>query len=138
MTEEFDPYAGFVGLSLDSLDFVRYGVTFHVSGKVKEECKRYKLNASSNIALTEEEIFNPKTELDFARADTNTTNRLFSFLGQKIVEFKPLRKSRACKLRFSNGEIYIWENEDAIVDNLFIVTDISSGTDGAWWLIDDR
>ena len=137
MAKEFDPYSGFVGLELRSINFTRFSVNFDVEGTVNEEYKSYRLSASSNIALSEKEIFNPDTELDFSNPDTNTTNRLFSFLEQKITNFTPLRRYRACKLEFTMGSIFVWERMDEIVDNLFIATNTNIKSDETWWLIDD-
>ncbi len=137
MAEEFDAYAGFVGLELGAINFSRYGVNFDVQGKMNEGYKSYRLSASSNIALTEKDIFNPETELDFTNPSAPTMKRLFGFLEQKIITFIPLKRFRACKLEFTTGAIYVWEHMDAIVDNLFVATNTNTKSNETWWLIDD-
>jgi len=137
MSVPFDPYAGFIGLELRAINFTRYSVNFEVNGKIDGEFKSYRLSASSNISLTETEIFDPRTELDFTNPNANTMKRLFGFLEQKIVNFIPLKRFRACKLEFTTGAIYVWEHMDAIVDNLFIATNTNPKSNETWWLIDD-
>ena len=122
-------------MEFTSVNVGRYGMSLLFERHEEEGHREIKLVSMADICLSKENLFKSAGDHNIIRS--SDMHDLHAALGCKVIDFKPLKKNRACKIDLGNCTIYSWAGGADLPDHLFIAYEYFQSKDIDWWLIDD-
>ena len=89
----------------------------------------------ADLCLSDSELFKPHSEYDIFNPDI--LPKLYSYIGETVVSFRPLGRKSACRMEFADGFLYCWAREKELPPNLFEAIETIGGDHFLQWGIDD-
>ena len=135
MVKDVSSYSPLIGMTFLSVSLGRSALSFNFENEDGQGLKNIELGTSADICFSEKELFKPFSDYDVL--DPAYLKNLYSALGSKVLDFRPLGKNRACRMDFEKLSIFTWAGGKEWPDCLYLAKENSRTNKYKWWLIDD-